>query len=172
MSFEDAVADSRVKATPGLHVGPVVARRWTRRIRFQAEALYVERGFDSDDEWLALHYLEVPLSLVIEGEGLLRPHASVGSFVGFEVACTQGRVPGLGTIGCDDPLATVSRRTLDIGWLLGVGVGHPVRRGVLSLELRRTGGLRDISRSEPPDGAVRHRGTAVSLVYRRGWGDP
>jgi len=166
MAFQDRTARSLVKPTPGFHVGVRADLKMKGIVGLATEVLYTQKGFDSDDEKLNLGYVEVPLLLALHWPGALSPQLFAGPVVGFEVSCSSSRVPGLGKVGCDDPLAAVQRRKTDLGLALGAGIAWDAGIGTAFVDVWLNQGLRNISKEPTPPGWVRNQILLVSAGYR------
>lgn len=165
MSFENPTADALVKATPGFHLGATVIGRLGGVTSIRTGLAYTQKGFDSDDELVKLSYLEVPLFLQVEFPVALAPRLFAGPVAGFEVGCESRRVPGLGSVDCDDVLAGLKRATVDFGLALGGGIGFAAGPGSVVFELWANTGLTNINQETTPPGAARNRVLYLTAGY-------
>lgn len=166
MDFQDPTAAALVKATPGWHLGLFGGVRITPVLGVQLEMLYSQKGFDSDDEKLDLNYVELPLLASVRWPVAVSPHLVFGPVVSFELSCASSRVPGLGNVSCDAPLASARRQTIDIGITLGGGVAVGWGPGALLFDLGITQGLRDINNASRPPGWARNQVLLLSVGYQ------
>jgi hypothetical protein len=166
MTFQDRAAQSIVKPTPGFHLGVLAGLKMRGILELETEILYTEKGFDSDDEKLDLAYIEVPLLFTLRWPVALSPRLFGGPIVSFEVSCKSSRVPGLGAVGCDSPLASAQRQKTDVGLALGAGVAWGAGAGSVFLDLWINQGLRDISQETRSPGWVRNQALLLSVGYR------
>lgn len=166
LAFEDPTANDLALPTPGFQLGVVAGRRLSGALEVETGMLFTTKGFDSDDEKLQLAYLEIPVLVGFRWPTALSPRVFAGAVAGFEVGCTSSRVPGVGELDCDAPLASLQRRTTDLGIMVGVGGGVGAGPGEITLDVRINQGLRDISAEPRPDGWVRNQSLLVTLGYR------
>jgi hypothetical protein len=165
VSFENPTADALAKATPGLHLGAIVVARIGGTTSIRSGLAYTQKGFDSDDEQVKLSYLEIPLFLQIDFAVALAPRLFAGPVASFEVGCESRRVPGVGSVQCDDVLAGLQRATVDFGLALGAGVGFVAGPGSVVVDLWANSGLTNINRETTPPGAARNRALYMTVGY-------
>jgi len=76
------------KNITGFHVGPVIEAMFGQGgIGFDAALLYIQKGFDSDDETVKNSYLEVPLNMKFKfGTPIVNPYVLAGPYLNFRIA--------------------------------------------------------------------------------------
>lgn len=165
VAFENPAADALSKATPGLHLGAWATARVAASVAIRSGVGYSQKGFDSDDEQVKLAYLEVPLFLEARFPFALTPRLFAGPVASFEMACESRRVPGLGSVDCDDVLTGLQRRTVDFGLALGAGVSFSAGPGSIVVDVWANSGLTDINRETTPPGSARNRALYLTFGY-------
>jgi hypothetical protein len=165
VSFENPTADALAKATPGIHLAAIVLTRVGSATAIRSGLAFTQKGFDSDDEQVKLAYLEVPLFLQIDFPVALAPRLFAGPVASFEVGCESRRVPGVGSVQCDDVLAGLQRATVDFGLALGAGMGFGAGPGCVVVDLWANSGLTNINRETTPPGAARNRALYLTVGY-------
>jgi len=116
-------------------------------LSIQPELLYVQKGATDDDEGvdvtLKLNYIEVPLLLKIKipTEGNVSPYFLVGPAIGFKAGCKiSGESDGASVdLDCDED--NIEFKSIDLGGVVGAGVGFPVGSGQAVLGARYNLGL-------------------------------
>jgi hypothetical protein len=164
--FENEVNTQR-ETRPSPIVGGLATFPLRSWMAFQAEALYVEKGWldPGGAGGLRMGYVEVPVLLRLQSSGRLLPHVLLGPSLAYQVVCSFSDIPGMGDVGCDDPLVSLDRSKVDIGFVGGVGIGRRVRNGTLSLDVILDAGVHDVIREPMPWGAQTNLALFLSLAY-------
>ena len=161
---------------PGFRVGGSVEFPISERLSFQPEFAFAQKGaVDSDDALdltLETDYIQVPfllrIQLAIKSD--LTPHLLVGPVVGMNTSCkvswdSEFEIEGeadSGSYDCDE--ATIELKTMDLGGLVGAGVGFPLGSGEAVVGARYTLGLTSIDDSQAGDD-IKNRAFSFLVGY-------
>jgi hypothetical protein len=146
--------------------GAVLVTPFTQTFSTQLELLYAMKGMKSlgpsggDYALFKLDYVEVPVMLRADApiSSAIKPFAFTGPSFDFKVSCGADAV-GNGTpfsVNCGQITSgtgTFKPRTLDIGWVLGGGLGFDYHDRRIGLSARYEAGLRSIREG----GSAKHR---------------
>jgi hypothetical protein len=117
---------------------------------------------------LSLDYLELPVLLVAQlpFDFRSRPYVIAGPAFAFETGCTVEITSPAGTSehDCDGPDFSESRRTADIGAVVGAGLQLPLGPGAVLVEGRYTHGLMNLI-PEPASARASSRAASILLSY-------
>lgn len=123
----------------------------------QPEVLFVMKGSkysngsgaDAYRETLGLDYIEVPvlIKFFLPVAGSFRLHLFAGPSLGFKL---RARVKA--TFGGETEVETLDNvKNTDFSLAAGVGLGHPLGRGRLTLDVRYTAGMSSLSKGTGDD---------------------
>ena len=166
-------------------VGLIYEYELNRHVSFNLEPMYQEKGgqimanqTDPDIE-VAMKYLEVPVLCKVSMGKKVKPFVKGGPAIGFLLDAEATTQPGLSSAG----KAAVYKAKLngmltsvDVSFVLGVGVDIPIGRFRVFMEGRYTFGVQDIARGgqvnwtspednftvdSSPEGKISNRGLQV-----------
>lgn len=135
--------------------GGVLVTPFTPDFSTQLELLYAMKGMKSlasnrtDYALFKLSYLEVPV--MVRGDlplsSAVKPFAFTGPALDFKLSCSSDEVVGgnvTNSFDCDQ-IPGLKLRTMDVGWVLGGGLGFDYHNRRISLGARYELGLRTLS---------------------------
>jgi hypothetical protein len=152
----------------GFAVGGLVNIPLSPMVSLQPELLYVTKGadvefFGEDVGYIALNYLEVPVLLRVDVPvaGSVAPFIVAGPALGFVVSAKAVDNDGDTENIKDDVEA------LDLGFILGGGLGIPLSSGgLLEIEARYEHGLSNIDDDPNADVELKNRAFFILGAYR------
>lgn len=163
--------DARSRRT--LVAGAFAVVPLSRQIDLRAEVLYAEKGDQAGGGAAPrlvtrLKYIELPLLIRYRLPFLTPEHAHLhffgGPAVAVDIGCTmvQDRADETEELDCASTSATLnSRKSWDLGPVLGVGVEHQLGAGRIGADLRYTMGLRRIE----DVAGLRNRSVSLAIGY-------
>ena len=167
-SFEGATVT--LASRSGFVAGIGMSRDVAKDITFDAELLYVQKGFDQtsglDEIKLKLGYIEVPLLFrAMFAGGSARPFITAGPALGFKVSCSAEASSGGNGVSQDCSSSDNGGvKSFDFGVMLGAGV--TVRN--VTISARYDVGLANIEPNPGPGESVKNRALMllVSLAIK------
>jgi hypothetical protein len=162
----------------GLTLGGVLTYKFNSRLSFMGQLLFVQKGFrysDTDafgpyDSKLTLSYLELPiLARYAFGSDTLRYFALAGLAFGLKLG---GKFSTEWEGESYESRDMSPYRAMDLGLVLGAGLGYPLRCGWLVFDLKFTFGLLNIYANPGPSADdFRISNTAVLFLFSYIFGD-
>ena len=166
--FEDAESRGRTSILVGHQFGALVAYDLSSVFSMQLELSYTQKGWTEgqNDGGRRLTYLELPLLFAVNVPWTTSPHLLLGPTVSYEIGCSVTGVPAVGSVGCDDHRVEWNRNKTQFGIRIGLGIGRPVGRGKLELQLLGDIGLTNVFNETLPRGDTRFVVVMMSAVYK------
>jgi Outer membrane protein beta-barrel domain len=143
----------------GLALGGFVTYKFNSRLSLMGQLLFVQKGFRYSamdvfgpyDSRLTLSYLELPiLARYTFGSGTFRYFALAGPAFGFKLG---GKFSTEWDVETYESTDMSHYKGMDLGLVLGAGLGYPLCSGWLMFDLRFTWGLLNIYANPDPGAA-------------------